>query len=822
MAHTHKNFDNRNEVRHTERRGGNWNGRRGGLPRNTRNLRVLRRHQLLDGTGREDHYGIKMHEPTVDCDICCRKSDLFAVGPCLHPICMECGIRLRILGKNEYCPNCRTHVDEMKFVHYTGDWSPDVVNIKESFPHKDASRYKLIFENEYAANCFDSYLAHVCPICKKKGELRKFQTFASLNQHVYMVHRFFYCDICVEHLDLLSHERRVYSQADLERHLEKGDVDDMSQKGHPQCLFCEKRFLDEEYRYKHLRKEHFFCQICDADGNSNYFYNDHSELVRHYKEKHVVCEEGECKQLGIAFPSEVELKLHKSTEHAAGRQTLNLDFYYDRGSFSGNTRGNNRRGAPIRRNLPRVGVVPMEIAERQRTTDPDAFTIVPSMQTRGVDVSLRYSLAPAFSIQNNDFPRLGSGLKQDGKKTEKVKKKENALSSNEGTKQDGDKLQNNATTSWFIDDDESFGSASLSAITQPKPGSSSVAGLSVKREPEDSQDQKLSYITAFRRPTSLSNLAAKLRNDCVPDLDASDAFPSLNSSDTAVKNLPANSVWKHNKLQFSEKSQIVDCIVSKRPDQRQGSSVFSKDSTSKHLRKLPEPDIWPQQSVPSSWEERLNIEGDEEQTKLISANSLIVRSEAPSKKRQGRKEKTKSQRQKEQTTLSIEDLKGLELTNSNLLAKEDGIDNQISKELAREGNEDVRNTADASAAPQDVSPDISLSLKEQAGATNVTEIPSHLLTEINPSVNTETSAKTSSVFAGVVSSTFNSILNGISRLASSNTEAPISVTPSEGNVANPTLEFSLPPPPGMISMLPPGLSPPPGLGPPPGFETPNS
>lgn len=42
--------------------------------------------------------------------------------------------------------------------------------------------------------------------------------------------------------------------------------------GHPQCLFCEKRFLDEEFRYKHLRKEHFFCQICDADGNSNYFY----------------------------------------------------------------------------------------------------------------------------------------------------------------------------------------------------------------------------------------------------------------------------------------------------------------------------------------------------------------------------------------------------------------------------------------------------------------------------------------------------------------------------------------------------------------------
>ncbi|VDM29988.1 unnamed protein product [Toxocara canis] len=81
--------------------------------------------------------------------------------------------------------------------------------------------------------------------------------------------------------------------------------------GHPLCLFCEKRFLDDEFRYKHLRKDHFFCQICDADGFSNYFFPEHKDLLRHYRKQHVICEEGECKQLGIAFRTDTELKLHK-------------------------------------------------------------------------------------------------------------------------------------------------------------------------------------------------------------------------------------------------------------------------------------------------------------------------------------------------------------------------------------------------------------------------------------------------------------------------------------------------------------------------------
>lgn len=75
-----------------------------------------------------------------------------------------------------------------------------------------------------------------------------FETFAQLNQHVYMVHRFEFCDICVENLNLFTHERKFYSQSGLKRHLEQGDSDDKSFKGG--CL-----------KYTCSSVEHSICYI---------------------------------------------------------------------------------------------------------------------------------------------------------------------------------------------------------------------------------------------------------------------------------------------------------------------------------------------------------------------------------------------------------------------------------------------------------------------------------------------------------------------------------------------------------------------------------
>ena len=45
-----------------------------------------------------------------------------------------------------------------------------------------------------------------------------------------------------------------------------------SHKGHPLCQFCDERYLDNDELLKHLRKQHYFCHFCEADGIANEYY----------------------------------------------------------------------------------------------------------------------------------------------------------------------------------------------------------------------------------------------------------------------------------------------------------------------------------------------------------------------------------------------------------------------------------------------------------------------------------------------------------------------------------------------------------------------
>lgn len=98
-----------------------------------------------------------------------------------------------------------------------------------------------------------------------------FETGAALKNHLRKEHELFYCDICTEHLKIFSFERRAYTREQLAQHRRKGDPDNKSHRGHPLCEYCDQRWLDRDELFRHLRKEHYFCHFCDADG-SNHFY----------------------------------------------------------------------------------------------------------------------------------------------------------------------------------------------------------------------------------------------------------------------------------------------------------------------------------------------------------------------------------------------------------------------------------------------------------------------------------------------------------------------------------------------------------------------
>ena len=187
----------------------------------------------------------------------------------------------------------------------------------------------IYFENEAAERAFKSLLEHRCKVCKSKD----LKTLKDLDIHLRKDHELHLCDLCVENLRVFSHERKYYSRKDLIQHRKYGDPEDSSHRGHPDCKFCDVRFMDEEDLHRHLRKDHYHCHICDPTG-LNQFYDSYPNLREHYRVEHFLCQEGPCREekFTSVFRSEIDLQAHRMAFHcltkteAREARILNLDF----------------------------------------------------------------------------------------------------------------------------------------------------------------------------------------------------------------------------------------------------------------------------------------------------------------------------------------------------------------------------------------------------------------------------------------------------------------------------------------------------------------
>ena len=172
-------------------------------------------------------------------------------------------------------------------------------------------------------------LQHHCQFCPDRPPER---CFDRLRDHIKKEHSKFFCDICVAHLQKFSWEFKVYTRPDLARHRRIGDEDDKSHKGHPRCEFCDERFLDNDELHIHLRKNHFWCHICERDGSQDYYAN-YLNLREHFRDFHFLCEEGDCihEKFTSVFRSKVDLQAHRVGKHATSltkaqaRQARQLD-----------------------------------------------------------------------------------------------------------------------------------------------------------------------------------------------------------------------------------------------------------------------------------------------------------------------------------------------------------------------------------------------------------------------------------------------------------------------------------------------------------------
>lgn len=172
----------------------------------------------------------------------------------------------------------------------------------------------LCYADKEVRSKVNELLQHKCSICPDQPPER---TLNKLREHMKREHHLFYCDICLEHLQKFSHEQKVYSRPDLAQHRRVGDPNDTSYKGHPLCKFCDDRFLDDDELHRHLRKNHFWCHICEKDGKQLYF-QDYANLRQHFREDHYLCEEDMCKyeQYTSVFRSEIDFQAHTALKHS--------------------------------------------------------------------------------------------------------------------------------------------------------------------------------------------------------------------------------------------------------------------------------------------------------------------------------------------------------------------------------------------------------------------------------------------------------------------------------------------------------------------------
>ncbi|TRY59050.1 hypothetical protein DNTS_008376 [Danionella cerebrum] len=260
------------------------------------------------------------------CVLCCQDIELFAVGKCDHPVCYRCSTKMRLLCDQKYCAVCREPLDKVLFLKKPEPFAS--LNIHQ-YPCE--KKYDIYFGDGKIHAQFRKILLHECPHCP---EPKVFSKFEELEQHMRKQHELFCCKLCTKHLKIFSYERKWYSRKDLARHRMQGDPDDTSHRGHPLCKFCDDRYLDNDELLKHLRRDHYFCHFCDADGAQEY-YSDYQYLSEHFRESHYLCEEGRCstEQFTHAFRTEIDYKAHKAAVHsknrAEARQNRQIDIQFN-------------------------------------------------------------------------------------------------------------------------------------------------------------------------------------------------------------------------------------------------------------------------------------------------------------------------------------------------------------------------------------------------------------------------------------------------------------------------------------------------------------
>lgn len=256
------------------------------------------------------------------CCLCADEIKVWAIGVCKHPVCYVCSSRMRVLNSQHECAICKQEMETVVFHDSIFDFSSiNITSLKKEAEHG------IAFFTQDSVTLFKELRLEKCGICKGDKQFVG-KDAKELKQHMSRKHALFSCQLCTDNYLLFPAERRWYNRTDLARHRREGDPDNTSHKGHPACKFCDERFLDDHELYRHLRKEHFTCHICEAEEGTRDFLETVKELVKHFRKKHFLCEHRDCvdNPLVSVFKTELDLKIHVADKHGGiDKKDLRID-----------------------------------------------------------------------------------------------------------------------------------------------------------------------------------------------------------------------------------------------------------------------------------------------------------------------------------------------------------------------------------------------------------------------------------------------------------------------------------------------------------------
>lgn len=210
-----------------------------------------------------------------------------------------------------------------------------------------------------------------------------FSDVLGLKNHLNYVHRLKLCELCLTHNKLFPFEYSYYDRAALDRHKAKGEPK-TSHRGHPNCELCRLIFFNTDELIAHMSREHFHCHLCGRhDSVNRVYFADYTELRKHFKDKHFLCEREHCRfeQFISAFDTSLDFQLHLVQVH--GNPTSGLSRGEARHQRTITLDSAPHRARPIspsrsfRQNLPRNAAVvstgTVATANNSRHPLPESF-----------------------------------------------------------------------------------------------------------------------------------------------------------------------------------------------------------------------------------------------------------------------------------------------------------------------------------------------------------------------------------------------------------------------------------------------------------------